>query len=153
MRLSTDTITRAVGDTTQYSAADTITGAVPATLKFGTSDISGRILSAALLDSTAETTKPEADLFLFDTDVAITADNAAFAPTDAEMTHCVAVIPFLAAGFKVGNGNGFTPAVFASLLGYEFTAPNRILYGILVAQNTYTPVSAEVLTIRLGIGD
>ena len=134
-------------NTTAYTAGDVVSVTAGAAMEF-TSGGEGLVRAAVLIDSAAESTKPEFDLFLFTVKPTIAADNAAFAPTDAEMLNCVGVIVFLAADFKTGSGNGITQADVSDM-GY--TAPDGILYGVLVARNAYVPVSAEVFAVRLSI--
>jgi hypothetical protein len=143
-RISDDSFTRPA-NATQYSAGD-VMGEL---LEFFT-DQKGKIEGALLVDSTAEATKPEADLMLFDAAPTVAADNAAFAPSDDEMKRCVGVIPFLAANFKVGNGNGVTAAATTTFPLPYFAAAKK-LYGVLIARNTYTPVSEEIFTLRLAV--
>jgi hypothetical protein len=150
MNLSTDGFTRPA-DTTQYSAGDVMSDAVGTILRFSTADMNeGHVHSGLLIDSSAETTKPEADLFLFDTAPVKVADNSAAAFTDAELTHCVGIVPFIAANFHIGGANGAIQSVNVASNGMTYSAPERILYGVLVARNTYTPVSGEVFTLRVG---
>ena len=150
MRVSTQSVTRP-NDTTQYGAGDVVSGTVSAVLNFGTDAAFGEIKSAILIDSVvAGGTKPEMDLLLYSSSPTIAADNAAFAPTDAQAATLVAVIPFLAANFVAATSNGHI--VSASVGDIPFVAPDRILYGVLVARNTYTPTALEVFTVALGIG-
>lgn len=151
IRLAQDSFTRP-NDTTQYAAGGVMSGSPSAVLRFGTNDIFGQINSAILIDSVvAGGTKPECDLLLYSGSPDIAADNAAFAPTDAQAAKLVASIPFLATNFKAATANGHI--VSAITAGIPFVAPDRVLYGVLVARNTYTPTALEAFTLVLGIGE
>lgn len=130
---------------TAYTAGDVMGHATGNALEFFT-EANGRIRGAVFIDSTAEVTKPEFDLFLFDAEPTVADDNAAFAPTDAQMKRLVGVISFLAANFKVGGANGATILEGRDL---PYFAPDRKLYGVMVARNAYVPVSEEEFTLRL----
>jgi hypothetical protein len=114
------------------------------------------VRGAVFVDSADQATKPDIDLFLFaETAPTLAADNAAFAPTDAEMLNCIGVISFAGANFKAGditagaNGNGVIPVQGQDI---PFSAPvNKVIYGVLVARNAYTPVANEVLAVNLTI--
>ncbi len=110
----------------------------------------GMIQAATLISSLAPATKPEFDLFLFDTTVVMENDADAFAPSDAEMETCIGVIPFLAANFVVGNGNGLTQ-VRSVGLPYTCKANSTSIYGIVVARNAYVPGALEKFTFRLHV--
>lgn len=112
----------------------------------------GTIEAATLIDSTAESTKPDLDLYLFDTPVVMEQDNAAWDPSDAEMETCLGVIPFAGSAFKVGavGANGIIH-VQSIRLPFTCVTDDKNLYGILVARNAYVPVSAEKFTVRLHV--
>lgn len=151
MRVTSAIFTRP-NNATQYAAGEVMTGTVAAVLQFGVNSVFGEIKSAILVDSViAAGDKPECDLLLYSSAPDIAADNAAFAPTDAQAATLVAAIPFLAANFKSATTNGHI--VSASASGIPYTAPDRILYGVLVCRNTYTPTALEVFTLKLGVSD
>lgn len=152
IRYSVASLTRPA-DTTQYAAGEVITAGTAATLKFSVPE-SGKIISAVLIDSAAEATKLDADLFLFNADISdLDADNAAFTPTDAQIATLVAVVDFDGPNdFHAGDGNLYIRGEQADSVGFE-AAVNKTLYGVLVARNAYTPVSGEVLTVKLAIED
>jgi hypothetical protein len=143
------------GNTTAYAAGEVITAAVAAAIEFADAARSagggGRIVAASLLSSANQGTKLDAELWLFDTTITPDADNAAWTPSDAELATLVAIIPFQtwyvgdATSGSGGNAVAFAEAEF--LRSYVCTATS--LYGVLVARNAYTPVNAEVFTVRL----
>lgn len=134
-------------NTTAYTAGDVVSTTAGAVMTFA-SDAEGLVRAAVLIDSAAESTKPEFDLFLFTVAPNAVADNSAFAPTDGEMLNCIGVVSFLAADFKAASGNGMTQGVMSDM---SYLAAGGNLYGVLVARNAYTPVSAEVFAVRLSI--
>lgn len=143
IRTSTKSATRPA-NTTQYAAGD-VMGEL---FTFSIAGENGCVRSAVFNDSAAQSTKPEFDLMLFTAAPTVAADNAAFAPTDAQMQDRIGTISFLAADFKTGSGNGGTDMTGRDIL-YS-SVVNRVLYSVMVARNTYPPVSAEVFTITLG---
>lgn len=152
------TITRAA-NTTQYSAGDVVDSSTTATVALTFKGCagpghSGTIKSVLLVDDAAEATKLNADLFLFHTaPVTFGNDNEAFAPTDAEMRDLVGVVSLdgtTAANIKVGSGNCVIQNQGLDL-PFQCLDADSTLYGILVARNTYTPVSGEVFKLILGI--
>lgn len=150
LQLAEANVTRPA-DTTQYAAGDVVGPTVGNAIEFGLgNNAKGIVRSAVLIDSASEATKPDIDLFLFDTEPTVAADNAAFAPTDAQMERCVGVIAFAGTNFRGGsNSNGVIIATAFGELPYQ--ANDLKLYGVLVARNTYTPVSAEKFTVRIGV--
>ena len=158
-RTSKATFTRP-SDTTAYAAGDVVCNSTsaPVIMTFANAVSSAHASSilqqALLIDSGNETTKLDCELWLFDTTVVMDNDNAAFTPTDAEMLTLVAVIPFSSSAWKQGTaGTGGNCANDQQNLGIPINVAdgtqNTSLYGILVARNAYTPISAEVFTFKL----
>ena len=116
--------------------------------------LSGTINSVRLHSSANQATKLQGELWLFTSDIVNVADNAAFAPTDAEMLTLVAIVPIPLANWYVGDSTaGSVGNAVAVVIGIDMsiiTAGNGILYGQLVARNSYAPVSGEVFTCDLG---
>jgi hypothetical protein len=158
-KVVTATVTRE-NDTNAYTAGDLITPSTTAHNPITFSDCarnnggSGIILDAVLIDSACQTTKLDAELYLFDTTVAPVHDNAAWAPSDAELATLVAVIDFGSTPWvgdpTAGTGN-VVYQVQNNNAGFVCGAASRNLFGVLVARNAYTPVGLEVFTIRLKI--
>jgi hypothetical protein len=111
----------------------------------------GIILSATLVSSNAPTLPLDAVLRIFDTAVTTSADNAAWAVTDAEAKREV-VQPIM---FSGGNSFGVSGATNRVTPGYPGNAAYKCLAGtkdmkaVLVALNAYVPASAEELRINL----
>ena len=155
------TITRPA-NTTAYTAGDVIGTASSATMTLNNSSFGefdcGIIQQAILSSSAYVATAPDVELWLFDTIVADIADNAAWAPTDAEMATLVGIIPFATANWKVGTataGSGGNMCCVAVNQGVPFNTlkGKHSLFGVLVTRNAYVPVSGEVFTLRLQILD
>lgn len=154
-----DAITRAA-NTTAYASGDAILSSGDEHFEFddavqGQAPYSGSISTARLYSSANQATKLAADLILFDEDPSSSnADNDALALTDAEALNVIGVISFAAADWTVldadsgASGNAVCEVKNIGLV-FQTTNGDRSVYGILVARNGYTPVSAEVLTVEL----
>lgn len=155
-------------NTTQYAAGDVISDTTSdAHYTFGTSSDnvkssypvrretqSGVINAARLWSSANQSSKLDAELWLFHTDIAVVADNSAFAPTDAEMLTLIGIIPFSYLDWKVGTataGAGGNAVCEVKNIDLPIFAGKGLIYGQLVARNTYTPVSGEIFTADLVI--
>lgn len=147
-------------DTNAYTAGDAISGSttagtliqIPVARKQGASGI---ISSVQVVDSANQATKADLELWLFTGDLATHNDNAAFAPTDAELTDRVGIVD-LGSSPDVGlatAGAGGNCAYQSTNVNLPFRCAGgeRNLYGALVVRNAYTPVSGEVFTVILGV--
>ena len=139
-------------NTTQYTAGDVVADTVTRTLRFADVVLSpgsgGIVQSAMVIDSSAESTKPDLELYLFNANIVSQADNAAWAPTDTEMRACVGWISLLSTSFKTCGANGMIQSADKSL-AFNCAVGSRDLFGVVVARNAYTPVSAEQFTFKL----
>ena len=161
-RIITQSLARPA-NTTQYAAGEVISE-VTSNNHFTFPDmanpgaLSGQI-DRAIITSSADGSGvllPDLELWLFDTDIAEVADNAAFAVTDAEMLTLVGVIDFPVANWKVGLSGGNSccegdraggnplPMIYKCKTVSDFS-----LFGQLVTRNAYTPISGEVFSVRL----
>lgn len=150
VQTATSTITRPA-NTTAYAAGDTISDATgDAHFTFTGLPIhtghGGMVEAALVIDSVVAATPPDLELWLFSSDIAAIADNAAFAPTDTEVLSLVGIITFATASFKKGTVN---QVCVQNNLGISFKADN--LYGALVVRNAYTPASGEVFKVVLSV--
>jgi hypothetical protein len=144
-------------DTTAYASGDVVCNStsVPTIMTFADAlKYNNAVLQHAMIVTSANVaTKPDLELWLFDTTVAMDNDNAAFTPTDAELLNLVGVVSFATGDFKAGDatgGAGGNAICEATNLGIPINpAAADDLYGILVARNAYVPVSGEVFTVRL----
>jgi hypothetical protein len=152
---STASFTRP-SDTTTYGAGDVICNSTsaPTIMTFtgvGAANGGAFILqNAKVIDSAAQSLKPDIDLFLFKSSVTIDNDNSGFTPTDVEMEDLICVVSFYGAAFVVGSGNGqikgqIEPAV------YKCGAGTTSIYGVAVARNAYIPISDEEFDFVLGV--
>jgi hypothetical protein len=162
----TRTVLRSVirpADTTVYAAGDVVGNYAAGTSVIVFDGVGndasggcGFLMSARCLSSSNAVTKPDLQLFLFDTPIAAVVDNAAFAPTDAEMRALVGIIAFPTAAWVQGlsgadaAGNSVCDAQ-ALWIPFNCTPNVNSLYGVLVMRNAYAPVSAEQLDVRLTV--
>lgn len=114
---------------------------------FPNEDQTGVIRSARLHSSAAQGTLPDIDLWLFRADIANVADNSAFAPTDAEALTLIGILNF--SNFVAGGANSV--ATLTDLYQQFHLTDPQFIYGQMVVQNVYTPVSAEAFTCELDI--
>ena len=154
VRYATGTFTRPA-DTTAYTAGDVMNnsasaGVVTEIPNVGLSAHASTIIQQAIcVDSANQATKPDLELWLFDTAVTADNDNAVFTPTDAELRTLVAVIAFPSTSFKAGDatsGAGGNCVCDIQNLGIPVRVTGTqvdSLYGVVVVRNAYTPVSAE----------
>ena len=144
-------------DTTVYTAGDVISDATgDAHFTFSEvlrpSELSAAITVARLHSDANQTTKIDGELWLFHTDIAAVADNAAFVPSDAEMLTLIGVLSFSSTNWKVGTatvgtgGNAVSEIVNAGLV---IRGGRKDIYGQLVVRNGYTPISGEIITAEL----
>lgn len=144
-----------LSNTTQYAAGDAVsddaTTATAATFTLLGMGNSGRINSVTLHKSDDDLTGADFDIYFFDTQPVGTGyeDNVAIAITDTEWQSCVGFVSFVGStdGRSVQNGNVYTKTNLD--LPYQ-TLTNNNLYFVIVARGTYTPASAEVVTLRVG---
>jgi hypothetical protein len=96
-------------DATTYAAGDVIADSTsaPTILTFNRATLDrggmGIIQSGVLVSSASVATKPDLELWLFDTAIVMDNDNAVYTPTDAEMLTLIGVIAFPQSSFKVGD--------------------------------------------------
>lgn len=155
-----DSFTRP-NNTTQYAANDAVSDSdsAPSVLEFDVArgdGGSGVILQAICVDSANQATKPDLELWLFDTAPTGKEDNAAFDPSDAETRNLVAIIPFGNADFLGGiatsgaDGNCVND-VQGLAIPFNCKGNDKKLYGLVVVRNAYTPVAQEVFKFRLKV--
>jgi len=148
------TITRPA-DTSQYAAGDVIgdvggSGVMTITGAARVNGGSGMISSVTVIHSVPPGTAANLELWLFDTAPAGIADNAAWAPSDAEAKRLLGFLDLdntpltttLNCIYRVLSHN---PVPFKCLTG------SKDLYCVLVERGTRTPAASEVFTIRIGV--
>jgi hypothetical protein len=146
-------------DTTAYAAGDALTDSTSAPTKITFSNCgryaggSGKIINAILVDSAAQATKGQFELWLFDTSVTPDNDNAVFTPTDAECATLVGVFafttPFVGDATAGAGGNCVYVTTPAAPIPFKCGAALKDLYGLVVVRNAYTPVSGEIFSFIL----
>lgn len=150
-------------DTTAYASGDVINNSTsaPVVLTFPRATVTqgqnfSIIAQAIMVDSANQTTKLEAELWLFDAAPTADNDNAAFTPTDAECANLLGVIPFntfFVGDATSGAGGNVVYRETNLTIPVKTVAGDNAIYGVLVARSAYTPVAQESFTIKLGILD
>lgn len=144
------------GDTTTYTAGDVMCNSTsaPVVLTFANmaraNGLGGLIQNSRLIFDEAPTLKLDSELYLFDTSPTIQNDNAAWAPTTADLANLVGVIPFPTANFKTGSGNGVIDNQNEAI-SFQCAAGSTSLFGIVVARNAYVPGNGKVYRFRLAV--
>ena len=145
-------ITRAA-NTTTYDVNDVMNDTTATTMLQFTvaraNDLKGWIVGGKAVSNAAQATLPNIDLLLFSSDFAIAADNAAFAPTYAQMQTYIGKVRFqtwVNRGVRCESDGSVESA-------FQFTPASgtQIIYGVLVMQNAYIPISAETLQFFLDV--
>lgn len=128
-----------------YSANDVVGGLLGFSLLNGYRQVAGFIRSVRISDDDNE--KAALKLHLFESAPAAIADNAAFAPSFADLRKRFAVIAIAAADFTTINSNA--QAIVSTNTSLDFQAENATIYGYLVcdATPTYTAVTDLVITL------
>jgi hypothetical protein len=116
---------------------------------------SGNIDWLMLVSSVNAGTKPTGELWLFNKQPTLVADNAAFAPTLAELEDSlIGIVEVRSSDWSAGSGNAVcniagSARVF-KLPNFSATATGQI-FAVFVLRSAYTPTSAERLTLRANI--
>ena len=159
--LAAGTFTRPA-DTTAYASGDVMNDSTSAPTVASIANVGrvpgkGGLIRTARLQSSQNGSWANIDVFLFTAAPAAPGnDNAAFTPSDAEMLTCVGVLKFLSSSATIGNagaaaaGNSFLSLDDLQRV-FQCAANSTTLYWVPVARGAYTPVSAEVFTLQLGV--
>lgn len=137
-------------DTTQYTIGDSITHA--SATSFALTGVAGHNGETVIVDSvivkssTKEATLPVFNLWLFNTNVSISADNAALAITDVENTNVLTVIP-LSQQFYTANNSRLEAHNLNRLI--QVGSGTTSIWGALEAGNAYTPVASETFSVEI----
>jgi len=148
-------------DTTAYAVGDVMANSTssPVVITFaGCARVdggSGIISQVQMVDSSNTSTAGDFQLWLFDTSPTIDNDNATWTPTDAALGDLIGIVA-LGSSPIIGNltsGAGGNAVYQARDLNLPFTCGAGVddIYGVMVAQNAYVPISAEVFDYRLRI--
>lgn len=140
-------------NTTAYSTGDVINAngsTTPILLTYeGTTRFPFLLYSHLVSSNEAGT--PAIDVYFFSSSFTIAADNAAFAPTDSQMKdyYLGKVSHTDWAAFAANKHSDAKPD--APIAIPTQTVPDAGVYVVLVAAGAYTPVSGEVITVKLDI--
>lgn len=126
-----------------YAASDVVGGLM--TFDVAHSSIGGGILNAALLVDDGNV-GAALTLYLFDNVPTTIADNAAFAPTAADLALLVCSVSF--SSYTTLNSNQYA---LTEDINTVFATPRGILYGYLVCTATPTYASTSDLTVKLTV--
>jgi hypothetical protein len=132
-----------------YSANDVIGGLL--TFNVANAGGGGVIRWARVVDDDNE--KAELTLYLFNTAPAVIADDAAFAPSVAELKTYIGKILFQAADYETINGNAVAMlghGASTDYLNLDFTSSDGYIYGYLVCTATPTYTAVTDLHVTLG---
>lgn len=150
-------------NTTAYAAGQVVADSTSAATlrKFTVTKEGGgfaTIEAAVLVVGANQATKPDVQLWLFDTAPAVQNDAAAFAPSLAEMKALIGVISFPVGSFVVANAAaGASGNVMCNpqglLIPVNTVKSDAAVYGVMVVRNAYTPTSGEVWQTRLIVAD
>jgi hypothetical protein len=145
------TITRPA-DTTQYTAGDVVTSAVAAALQFDVARAAGAAVWVNNFVLTSTNVPAATGAFwawLFTAAPTVAADNAAFAPSDAEMLTCAGRL-MLDHAQKTGANTHYQPSVLRPTY-IVCAAADTKLYVVITDINAYTPANAEVFTATMHV--
>lgn len=149
-----DTDTYAAGDIVANSATVPVVNVLTkAALANGRGGVIGSLL---LVDSNKAATAGDFELWLFNAAYTATNDNAAFAPTDAELETVEAVISLPGSGSIIGHAGAAAAGNRIYQINdvdkeFRCAASSNNLWWALVVRNAYVPVSAEKFTLKLDI--
>lgn len=141
-------------NTTAYAAGDHVSTTAGAALDFAllqSHEGAGRIESVLLRKSTTTTTAASFTLHIYATtdNLTVAADNAAQTLADDDWLGAVALD--LSSGAQALSTGLAERIALSAPIYFNRGVATRSIYGILVATGTYTPGSAEVFQIELGI--
>jgi len=150
--ITRNSITRP-SNTTAYSIGDVINAdgaTTPIAVLYPNPQRNVFTLMSHLISSN-EASAPEVDVMFFSESFTIAADNAAFNPSDAQMKDYylgkISHVTWVAfAANKLSDQKPDAPISFP-----ENVASGATVYVVLVARSAYTPISGEVITLKLDV--
>lgn len=144
-------------DTTQYGANDAVSdnATTPTAATFvltgmaGISGHGGKITGVWLHKSDQDQTGADFNVYFFHTQPAAAGweDNAAIAITDAEWKNVVGFVELTAASDVVSVQTGDLFGKTNLDMAYQCASGSTSLYPVIVARGTYTPASAETISL------
>lgn len=135
-------------DTNAYTANDVVGGLI--TFNIANVGAGGVVRWARLVDDDNE--KAEMNLYLFNSLPSTIADDAAFAPTVADLKKMVGKISFAASEYETINSNAINiQRGSADGVDIDFYTSGDNIFGYLVAVSTPAYTAATDLHITLGV--
>ena len=134
-----------------YAAGDALGGLLTfadAALAVGGS---GAITKVVIIDDDQELAP--VDLVLFDRAFTPTADNALFAPSDADMQFCIGYVDVAATDYAsfVDNSVAAKSSGLRMPFPYQLGAASSSLYGQLVVRSTPTYTATDDITVKITV--
>lgn len=145
-------------DTTAYAANDALSDSTSSPTSGGftltgagrISNGSGIITDISIISSGDPATNLQGEIWIFDSAVTNVADNAAFALSDADVKLYVTHQPFTLASTTAGSGTNSVASLVGLNVGFSCVGSANLRFLIKV-KAAYTPISAEVFTVRAKI--
>jgi hypothetical protein len=131
-------------DTDAYTAGDVVGGLIE--FEVGSPGGGGVVRSVILVDDAAQSEPYK--LYLFDTEPSAIADDAAFAPTIADLKKLVGIIDIVAGDYVTLNSNVIA---IRTGLSIDYVCSTGILFAYLVAVDTPDYAAAADLTLRVTV--
>lgn len=129
-----------------YSAEDAVGGLLTFAAAVRTTGKHGKLNTVVLKDKAF--VKNVLELWLFDSDPTVAADNAAFTFTDGNIAKCVGIVPIAAANYYIAADNQIA---IVQLTNFQFNCAATSLYGQLKCTGTPTYAGTTDLTVTLQI--
>lgn len=134
-----------------YSANNAVGGLLTFTSRMFTPNKTGVLLSISIVDAASQNAALE--LVLFDRSFTATADNDAFAPSDADLANCLGVIPIAAGDYYTFSSNSVATirSVGLGVKSAGTTHGDLAIYGQLVTRGTPTYATTSDIDVVLTI--
>ncbi len=138
-----------------YTAADAVGGLLTFEGALKNDKKSGVVLSITIQDNASQ--ESALDLVLFNQSFTATADNAAFAPSDADLVNCLGIISILSTDYSTFSTNSIATLRNVGMGVKSVNETGGVqggdgsIYGQLVARGTPTYVAVTDLSITLTI--
>lgn len=142
-----------INNATQYAVGDVVNGSnliVPITFTSSRiADSHGWIVGGRCVSSHSGTTQPNFDLLLFSSSSGLQADNAAFNPGFGYMKDYLGRVRFQT--WTSLTSEMFSDGFVETAINYIPVTGSKEIYGVPIAQNTYTPASEEEIQFSLDV--
>ncbi len=141
---ATTTLTRP-DNATQYTAGDVVVGLITLTGVGRANGAGAYILNQRVIESVAPASTGSFKVWWFSAAPTVAADNAVFAPTDAEMLTCLGMTP-LDGAHKLSVNTLYMPSSFSPLY-VKCGAATTSIFGVMTDVNGYTPTALETFGV------